>query len=185
MTSRTLSASTPMPCASCSPSRRTSSKAVSTVRLRSVRYERYRFADADEAFFASVLKDIRMERSKVRPSDNIRTFYLAAFFMDYLLALRRKELDAARKRKEKGMADEEGTRLMPLGLVGEMAEMDSVRWVVMRMKFSMEERVGQDVACLALVADRVQPPAWTELQASIDCFTQIVRSNLSPLPRYE
>jgi replication fork protection complex subunit Tof1/Swi1 len=86
-----------------------------------------------------------MERSKVRPSDNIRTFYLAAFFMDYLLGLRRKELDAVRKRKEKGIsdeADEDHRRLIPLGLVGEMAEMDSVRWVVMRMKFSMEERVS-------------------------------------------
>lgn len=85
-----------------------------------------------------------MERSKIRPSDNIRTFYLAAFFMDYLLGLRRKEIEAARKRKEKGVADEadeDHRRLMPLGLVGEMAEMDSVRWVVMRMKFSMEERV--------------------------------------------
>lgn len=86
-----------------------------------------------------------MERSKVRPSDNIRTFYLAAFFMEYLMALRRKETEAAKKRVEKGMPDEperDLARLMPLGLVGEMAEMDSVRWVVMRMKFSMDERVS-------------------------------------------
>lgn len=84
-----------------------------------------------------------MERSKVRPSDNIRTFYLARFFIEYLLALRRKEMEAAKKRKEKGIADDgnEGKRILPLGLVGEMAEMDSVRWVVMRMKFSMDERV--------------------------------------------
>lgn len=83
-----------------------------------------------------------MERSKVRPSDNIRTFYLARFFIEYLLALRRKETEAAKKRKEKGIIDEnEAKRFLPLGLVGEMAEMDSVRWVVMRMKFSMDERV--------------------------------------------
>lgn len=83
-----------------------------------------------------------MERSKVRPSDNIRTFYLARFFIEYLLALRRKEMEAAKKRKEKGIVDDnEGKRILPLGLVGEMAEMDSVRWVVMRMKFSMDERV--------------------------------------------
>jgi replication fork protection complex subunit Tof1/Swi1 len=66
-----------------------------------------------------------MERTKIRPSDNIRT-------------------EAATKRKEKGIVDDPETtakRMMPLGLVGEMAEMDSVRWVVMRMKFSMDERV--------------------------------------------
>jgi len=64
--------------------------------------------------------------------------------MEYLLRTRRQESEAAAKRKEKGIVDDPETaakRMMPLGLVGEMAEMDSVRWVVMRMKFSMEERV--------------------------------------------
>lgn len=84
-----------------------------------------------------------MERSKIRPSDNIRMFYLARFFMEYLLAMRRKEMEVAKKRKESGIVDENETkRYSPLGLVGEMAEMDSVRWVVMRMKFSMDERVS-------------------------------------------
>jgi replication fork protection complex subunit Tof1/Swi1 len=84
-----------------------------------------------------------MERSKVRPSDNIRTFYLARFFMEFLLRSRRIEAEAAAKRKAKGLVDETpNKRMMPLGLVGEMAEMDSVRWVVMRMKFSMDERVS-------------------------------------------
>jgi replication fork protection complex subunit Tof1/Swi1 len=85
-----------------------------------------------------------MERTKIRPSDNIRTFYLARFFMEYLLRTRRQESEAATKRKEKGIVEDPETaakRMMPLGLVGEMAEMDSVRWVVMRMKFSMDERV--------------------------------------------
>jgi replication fork protection complex subunit Tof1/Swi1 len=83
-----------------------------------------------------------MERTKIRPSDNIRTFYLARFFMEYLLRSRRQETDAAAKRKEEGVFDEQPLRrLLPLGLVGEMAEMDSVRWVVTRMKFSMDERV--------------------------------------------
>jgi replication fork protection complex subunit Tof1/Swi1 len=93
-------------------------------------------------FIASILRDIRMERSKIRPSDNIRTFYLARFFMEFLLRLRRMDAEAAAKRKEAGVSDDGASRrMMPLGLVGEMAEMDSVRWVVMRMKFSMDERV--------------------------------------------
>ena len=64
--------------------------------------------------------------------------------MEYLLRARRQESEAAAKRKEKGIVvdpDTAAKRMMPLGLVGEMAEMDSVRWVVMRMKFSMDERV--------------------------------------------
>jgi replication fork protection complex subunit Tof1/Swi1 len=84
-----------------------------------------------------------MERTKIRPSDNIRTFYLARFFMEYLLRSRRQETEAVAKRKEKGVVDEQPLkRLLPLGLVGEMAEMDPVRWVVTRMKFSMDERVA-------------------------------------------
>jgi replication fork protection complex subunit Tof1/Swi1 len=83
-----------------------------------------------------------MERTKIRPSDNIRTFYLARFFMEYLLRSRRRETEAAAKRAEKGVVDGHAAkRMLSLGLVGEMAEMDSVRWVVMRMKFSMDERV--------------------------------------------
>lgn len=64
--------------------------------------------------------------------------------MEYLLRTRRQETEAATKRKEKGIVEDPevlAKRMMPLGLVGEMAEMDSVRWVVMRMKFSMDERV--------------------------------------------
>ncbi|WVW79467.1 hypothetical protein I302_101436 [Kwoniella bestiolae CBS 10118] len=98
-------------------------------------------------FFQSILRDIRMERSKIRPTDNVRTFYLTRFFIEYLLVLRHKE-------EEKGKKEYE----LSLGLVAEMAEMDSVRWLFSRMKSSMDDK----------------PPAWTELQASLDCFTQIL-----------
>ncbi|TXT09069.1 hypothetical protein VHUM_02543 [Vanrija humicola] len=39
-----------------------------------------------------------------------------------------------------------------------MAELDTVRWVASRMKTTMDDH----------------PPAWTELEASINCFTQIL-----------
>nr|XP_018259274.1 topoisomerase 1-associated factor 1 [Kwoniella dejecticola CBS 10117]OBR81432.1 topoisomerase 1-associated factor 1 [Kwoniella dejecticola CBS 10117] len=100
-----------------------------------------------QIFFASILKDIRMERSKVRPSDNVRTFYLTRFFIEYLLVLRQQE-------EAKGSKEHE----LNLGLVAEMAEIDSIRWLFSRMKSSMDDK----------------PPAWTELQASLDCFTQIL-----------
>ena len=104
------------------------------------------------AFFSSVLRDIRMERSKVRPTDNVRCLVLSRFFIDYFLILRSKSSG-----KNEGKVPE-GDNLA-LGLVAELAEMESVRWVVMRMKSCMDDK----------------PVPYKELQASIDCFTSIVR----------
>ncbi|KAK8843979.1 hypothetical protein IAR55_006771 [Kwoniella newhampshirensis] len=98
-------------------------------------------------FLTSILRDIRMERSKIRPSDNIRTFYLARFFIEYLLLLRQKDDVKGEKTPELG-----------LDLVAEMAEIDTVRWLFSRMRFTMDDK----------------PPSWTELQACLDCFTQIL-----------
>ena len=80
-----------------------------------------------------------MERSKIRETDNIRTFYLARFFIEYLLILRQKEAE----KKEKALADGQGDTAdsLALGLVAEMAELDSVRWVFGRMRLTMEDRV--------------------------------------------
>ncbi|KAL7421130.1 Topoisomerase 1-associated factor 1 [Cryptotrichosporon argae] len=99
-------------------------------------------------FIASILKDIRMERAKVRPKDSVRALFVARFCIEYLLVLRAKAAKAGKDANED----------LALGLVAEMAEVDSVRWVVLRMKLTMDDK----------------PPAWTELQASIDCFTQIL-----------
>lgn len=79
-----------------------------------------------------------MERSKIRPTDNLRCFFLARFFLEYFLLLRSK---AAAKNEGKVPEDAD----LSLGLVGEMAEMESVRWVVMRMKYTMDDKVsGRD-----------------------------------------
>ncbi|KAJ9122390.1 hypothetical protein QFC22_001812 [Naganishia vaughanmartiniae] len=48
-----------------------------------------------DAFFSSILKDIRLSRSKVRETDNLRTLYLCRFFMEYLLAQRNKPINMA------------------------------------------------------------------------------------------
>lgn len=120
-------------------------------------------------FIASVLKDIRMERSKVRPADTIRALFVAAYSMEYLILLRKKALPKAEAEALKAVKDGNPPaevepasvkvdRELPLGWTIEMANLDSVRWVVSRMKISMDNK----------------PVAWTELQASIDCFTYIV-----------
>lgn len=101
-----------------------------------------------EAFIESILRDIRMERTKIRPSDNIRVFYLSSFFIEYLLLLRHKLV-------EKG--DSRRLEELPLGLVAQIAEMDSVKWLFARLRICWDDK----------------PKAWTELQACIECFTQI------------
>ncbi|ORX39175.1 timeless protein-domain-containing protein [Kockovaella imperatae] len=119
-------------------------------------------------FFSSILKDIRMERSKVRVTDNLRTFFLSRFFVDYLL-LRRDKATAEQSAKaaKAGSSSSASVEVivpvklgadLSLGLVAEMAEIDTVRWVVMRMKSTMEEK----------------PPSYRELQACLSCFTQIL-----------
>jgi replication fork protection complex subunit Tof1/Swi1 len=93
-------------------------------------------------FFSSILKDIRMERSKIRDTDNIRAFYLARFFIEYLLILRQKEVSKSEgkaKEKENGNAEDDD---LSLGLVAEMAELESVRWVFMRMRSTMDDKVS-------------------------------------------
>lgn len=111
-----------------------------------------------------------MERSKVRPADTIRALFVAAYAMEYLILLRERAHSEAEakglKEVEDGVSAAEIEdpsakidRELPLGLAIEMVKLDSVRWVVSRMKISMESK----------------PVAWTELQASIDCFTYIVR----------
>jgi replication fork protection complex subunit Tof1/Swi1 len=91
-----------------------------------------------------------MERSKIRPTDNVRTFYLAHVFIEYLLILRQKAQTPPTPSENenvggKGKGKELAEVDLPLGLVAEMAELDSVRWVVGRMRLTMDEHVSVDV----------------------------------------
>jgi replication fork protection complex subunit Tof1/Swi1 len=89
-----------------------------------------------------------MERSKIRETDNLRTFYLSRFFIEYLLLLRHKESrENNGKSKENRLSDEVHDELA-LGLVAEMAEMESVRWVFTRMRSTMDDKV-----CILTVSD--------------------------------
>ncbi|KAI5453378.1 Topoisomerase 1-associated factor 1 [Naganishia albida] len=50
-----------------------------------------------DAFFSSILRDIRLSRSKIRETDNLRALYLSRFFMEYLLAQRSKPGNVAQR----------------------------------------------------------------------------------------
>jgi superfamily II helicase len=51
-------------------------------------------------FFSSILKDIRMERQKVREADNVRALFLSTFFIEFFLCSRARAL--ARESDKKG-----------------------------------------------------------------------------------
>jgi replication fork protection complex subunit Tof1/Swi1 len=80
----------------------------------------------------------------VRPADTIRVLFVSRFLMEYLLELRRKA--------------NKPDRDLPLSLVAEMTEFATIRWVVARIRMSMDDT----------------PIAFTELQSGVDCFTQVV-----------
>ncbi|GAA5906718.1 hypothetical protein JCM8208_006366 [Rhodotorula glutinis] len=102
-------------------------------------------------FFSSVLRDIRMERIKVRESDTVRFLYLSAFFLEFFLLVYRDD----EKRGISHLDDEHGH---DFGMVAEMTEPHAIGFVTMRMKTALEEK----------------PPLWTDLHAGVECFTQIL-----------
>ncbi|WVO15560.1 hypothetical protein L204_103220 [Cryptococcus depauperatus] len=113
---------------------------------------------AFNTFFDSILRDIRMERVKIRPSDNIRVFYLSYFFIEYLLFTRKKAAEETARSRNSTSVQERKTKELPLGAVAQMAEMDTLRWLFGRLRSCWDDK----------------PRAWVELQACIDCFTQIL-----------
>lgn len=89
----------------------------------------------------------------MRPADTIRVLFVSRFLMEYLLELRRK---ANKPDNPESMAQID--RDLPLSLVAEMTEFATIRWVVARIRMSMDDT----------------PIAFTELQSGVDCFTQVV-----------
>ena len=89
------------------------------------------------AFFASVLRDIRMERAKVREVDNIRFLFLVRLFLEYFLALREYELSQG-----VDMTTEEGH---DFDLIAEATDPASIVYVCLRMKAAQEDQVRSHV----------------------------------------
>lgn len=85
------------------------------------------------AFFGSVLKDIRMERAKVREMDNIRLLFLVRFFLEYFLGLYAYERSIGLDAKSEDAHD--------FDLIAEMTDPNSIAYVGKRMSQSLEEKV--------------------------------------------
>jgi replication fork protection complex subunit Tof1/Swi1 len=106
-------------------------------------------------FFTSILKDIRMERAKIRDTDNTRTFFLSRFFMEYLMLIREKQTKKKESEKGKERDNGEEEEEMFLGYAIVMAEMDSVKWVFSRLRSTMDESVSQGSPVGGIRADKI------------------------------
>lgn len=103
------------------------------------------------AFLASLLKDIRSERAKVTEKDNLRLLFITKWFIDFFLCVRAQD-------SQRGVSKEDE---MEFALVVEVVQRSWAGWVIRRMREAWEDK----------------PKQWTELQAGIECLTQLVRVN--------
>ncbi|KAF9001196.1 timeless protein-domain-containing protein [Cyathus striatus] len=98
-------------------------------------------------FLSALLKDIRSERAKITEKDNLRLLFVTKWFLEFFLAMRANE-------QGKG----EQTDRWSFTLVGEVTERSWIAWVLKRMRAAVDEK----------------PKLWTELQAGIECLTQLL-----------
>ncbi|KIY53837.1 timeless-domain-containing protein, partial [Fistulina hepatica ATCC 64428] len=101
------------------------------------------------AFLATLLKDIRSERAKIIEKDNVLLLYVTKWFLEFFLALRSQELAS-------GLPAE--VRQWKFNVVAEVTERTWIVWVHKRMRQAVEDK----------------PKQWTELQAGIECLTQLL-----------
>ncbi|KDQ56583.1 hypothetical protein JAAARDRAFT_79123 [Jaapia argillacea MUCL 33604] len=97
-------------------------------------------------FLSSLLKDIKSERAKVTEKDNLRLLYVTKWFLEFFICGRAKG-----KGNEKDDA-------WSFGLIAEVTERGWIVWVLKRMREAVDEK----------------PKLWTELQAGIECLTQLL-----------
>jgi hypothetical protein len=122
---------------------------------------------ADAALLASLLKDIKSERPKITEKDNLRLLFITKWFLEYFLAVRTQEKGAG------------ASEPWAFGLVGEVIKRSWLVRVLKRMNGAVEEKVREETLCHSNVifihaSSTIQPKLWTELQAGIECLTQLL-----------
>ncbi|GAA5852706.1 hypothetical protein JCM8547_002595 [Rhodosporidiobolus lusitaniae] len=106
---------------------------------------------AFNSFFSSVLRDIRMERLKVRESDNVRFLFLTRFFLEFFLLVYHDD-------EKRGIPHTDEENGHDFGMIAEMTEPHAIGFVTLRMRTALEDK----------------PPLWTDLHAGVECFTQML-----------
>ncbi|KAH7926892.1 timeless-domain-containing protein [Leucogyrophana mollusca] len=97
-------------------------------------------------FLSSLLKDIKSERPKITEKDHLRLLYATKWLLEFFLTSRAGENAI------------DGQRKWNLGLIAEVTDRGWIVWVLKRMRGAMEEK----------------PKMWNELQAGIECLTQLL-----------
>ncbi|KXN83811.1 Topoisomerase 1-associated factor 1 [Leucoagaricus sp. SymC.cos] len=105
------------------------------------------------SFVSTLLKDIRLERARVTEKDKLRLLFVTKFFLEYFLALRAQE-ETSQSDKDKSKESEK----LSFGLIAEVVERNWIVWVLKRMREAVDEK----------------PKLWTELQAGLECLTQLL-----------
>lgn len=100
------------------------------------------------SFVSTLIKDIRSERSKITEKDHLRLLYVSKWFLEFFLA--------SRSKADVGTG-ENGSK-WSFGLVAQVTEREWIGWAFKRMREAVDEK----------------PKLWTELQAGIDCLTQLL-----------
>ncbi|KAL1742157.1 timeless protein-domain-containing protein [Schizophyllum fasciatum] len=101
-------------------------------------------------FLSTLIKDIRMERPKITEKDNLLLLYVAKWFIEFFLLSRAKE--------KANTSAKAGDERWNFRLIAEITERDWIVWVLKRMRQAAEDK----------------PKQWTELQAGIECLTQLL-----------
>ncbi|PFH47597.1 hypothetical protein AMATHDRAFT_151707 [Amanita thiersii Skay4041] len=107
------------------------------------------------SFVGTLIKDIRSERPKITEKDHLRLLYVTKWFLEFFLAMRSKTT-SDKEGKVTGKTETESK--WNFGLVAQVTEREWIGWAFKRMRGAVEEK----------------PKLWTELQAGIDCFTQLL-----------
>lgn len=88
------------------------------------------------AFVSTLLKDIRLERTRVTEKDKLRLLFITKFFLEYFLALHTQEQPL---QSDKGKS-KQGEK-WSFGLIAEVVERDWIVWVLKRMREAVDEKV--------------------------------------------
>ncbi|KAI0787003.1 timeless protein-domain-containing protein [Abortiporus biennis] len=105
-------------------------------------------------FVASLIKDIKSERAKVTEKDNLRLLFLTKWVLEFFGALRAEE----DRELANNAANKE--RKWAYGYITEVVDRNFIGWLLKRMREAQDDK----------------PKLWTELQAGIECLTQLLQT---------
>ncbi|GJJ14718.1 hypothetical protein Clacol_008985 [Clathrus columnatus] len=100
------------------------------------------------AFLSSLLKDIRSERPKITEKDNLRLLFVTKWFLEFFLLFSPQD----------GTKDNGSAWVADFQMVAEVVDRGWIVWILRRMRGALDEK----------------PKQWVELQASIECLTQLL-----------